>query len=277
MEMDNRGNEDKWEEAFIAYGLDASVGRLFRGIIHNLNGVGQAFSMQAELLQMMFSQADKIIEGISRAEDSTEIEESCKKLKELLGRRASMIDRLPGEVDVLQLTMQRASSLMEDVRDPSGVHAFKLESAILAEIEFLKTDGFFKHKVTRNLSFADDIPAIKRHRVEIHQIISALLENASLALQEDIDSFHPPTIKILTGLTGEYIEVKIIDNGGGIAPEDLGKIFEPFYTTRKNRLGLGLSLARIMAERFQGKITCSSTVGQTCFVLNIPLMVTAVE
>ena len=275
--MVDKGSDDKWEEAFIAYGLDASVGRLFRGIIHNLNGIGQAFSMQAELLQMMFSQADKIIEDISRAEDSTEIQESCKKLRELLGRRASMIDRLPGEVDVLQLTMQRASSLMEDVRDPSGVHAFKLRSAILSEIEFLKADGFFKHKLTRNLSFADDIPAIKRHRVEIHQIMSALLENASLALQEDIDSLHPPTINISTGLAGENIEVKVIDNGGGIAAGVVGKIFEAFYTTRKNRLGLGLYLARLMADRFQGKITCSSVPGQTCFALYIPLKVTAVE
>ena len=63
----------KWEEAFIRFGFDAAVGRLFRGIIHNLNGVGQAFSMQAELLNMMFGQVDGMLAEISRA---TSLEEA---------------------------------------------------------------------------------------------------------------------------------------------------------------------------------------------------------
>ena len=273
----DRSSEEKWAEAFIGYGLDASVGRLFRGLIHNLNGVGQAFSMQSELLQIMFSQSDKIIEDICSATEIDEVREHCRKLRELLGRRASMVARLPGEVDVLQQTMQRVSSLMEDVRNPSGVHAFILEEAILAEIEFLKADGFFKHKLNREFSFADDILALKSHRVEIQQIISVLLENAGLALREDIDSLHPHKIIISTAKTVGGIEVKITDNAGGIPSRDLEKIFDPFYTTRKDRLGLGLYLANLMADRFQGKITCESVPGKTCFTLHIPLEVTVVE
>lgn len=270
-------NEDKWAGAFIRYGFDAAVGRSFRGVIHNLNGVGQAFSMQAELLQMMFTQADKIIEEINRAEDFAEVAESCQKLRELLGRRASMVERLPSEVDVFQHTMQRVSSLMEDVRDPSGVHLFKLEKAIRMEIEFLNTDGFFKHKVTKELSLADNLPALRSNQVEIHQILAVLLENASLALQEeDLDSLHPPKINISTEMVGNNIEVHVTDNGGGIGSGEMEKIFEPFYTTRQNRLGLGLYLARLMAERFQGKVTCESAPERTCFTLHIPLQVSGV-
>ena len=52
-------NVDLWESAYAEQMHDAALGKLFRGIVHNLNGLLQAFSMQAELLELMFQQAEQ--------------------------------------------------------------------------------------------------------------------------------------------------------------------------------------------------------------------------
>jgi signal transduction histidine kinase len=73
-------------------------------------------------------------------------------------------------------------------------------------------------------------------------------------------------------------EISVRDNGAGIPPETLRKIFEPYFTTKKadaqgqGGTGLGLSLAREVIEAHHGRIRVESTVGQgTTFTLKLPL------
>jgi signal transduction histidine kinase len=270
MTMTVQDNE-KWQEAFIRFGLDASLGRLFKGIIHNLNGVGQAFSMQTELLAMTFVQADKQLAEVGRATSLEEALGKSAELREMLGRRADLIKLLTGKVQVLQDTLQRTHGLTTAVDDQIGGQPFTLESVILTELEFLNADGFFKHKIRKELALAENLPALAAHRVEIHQILAVLLENAAQALAVNLDHQPEPLISITTGSDGDYLEVRISDNGPGIAAGELEKIFEPFFTTRTDHLGLGLYLARVLAGRSGGSLACVSSGGRTCFVLRLPV------
>jgi signal transduction histidine kinase len=265
----NLPDDKKWEEAFIRFGFDAAVGRLFMGIIHNLNGVGQAFSMQAELLTMMFAQADDLLAEIGRATSLEEAQEKSEKLQVMMGRRADLVKHLPRQVEILQATMQRAAVLTEVAPDTPGSKPFKLDSVIMMEMEFLNSDGFFKHKIKKELALADDIPTLVGHRVEIHQILAALLENASQALAANIANEPAPEISIATSSDGENVEIRITDNGSGIAAVDLEHIFEPFFTSREDHLGLGLYLARLMAVNSGGSLTCESSNDRTCFTLRM--------
>ena len=266
--MDLADNK-KWEEAFIRFGFDAAVGRLFMGIIHNLNGVGQAFSMQAELLTMMFGQADDLLAEIGRATSLEEAQEKSTKLQVMMGRRADLAKLLPRQVEILQATMQRAAVLTEVAPDPPGPAPFELDSVIMTEMEFLNSDGFFKHKIKKELALADNVPALTGHRVEIHQILAALLENASQALAANIGNEPAPEISITTSTDGGHVEIRITDNGPGIAADDLEHIFEPFFTSREDHLGLGLYLARLMAVNSGGSLTCESSSDRTCFTMRM--------
>ena len=80
--------------------------------------------------------------------------------------------------------------------------------------------------------------------------------------------------KYTTKLTpGEYIEIKITDNGCGIALSDLPRIFEPFFTTRENGKGTGLGLSAVYGsiKQHKGDISVSSTLGEgTTFTLTLP-------
>jgi len=71
---------------------------------------------------------------------------------------------------------------------------------------------------------------------------------------------------------GSNAIVEVADNGRGIAPQDLPNIFRPFYTTKGEGTGLGLSLARRIVEDHHGRIDVSSTVGTgTTFAVLLPL------
>jgi len=70
------------------------------------------------------------------------------------------------------------------------------------------------------------------------------------------------------------VSVSFADNGRGIPPEDLKRVFEPFFTTRAGQggTGLGLSITYGLVQELGGTIQVRSTVGQgTCFTVSLPL------
>jgi signal transduction histidine kinase len=267
--------DDKdWEEAFVAYGLDAAVGRRFRGLIHNLNGVAQAFSMQTELLGMFFSRAREILQQLGEAPTLEEARELGRKLAEFLRGRAALVVYLEKEVGIMQEIMLRSSSLMEGRADRNGIDSRSLNAIIESELEFMNGDSFFKHRVRKELQMEENLPVFSRYYPEIHQIIGALLENCAQALAErgTPDSATVPAVMQISCIAaaGEVV-LQVTDNGPGIAEADPERIFAPFYTTWPGHLGLGLYLARKMAERCGGTLVCQATPGRTLFTLRLPV------
>lgn len=264
--------ESEWEKAFGAFSLDAATGRIFRGLAHNINGVAQAFSMQTELLQMLFVQAADLLAQVENAATLQEAREVAGKLKVILERRASLVVHLEREVQVIQKIMQRCSGLVTATGDSAAGAPFSLQTVIETELEFMNGDGFFKHKVKKELIIAADLPPLRGFLVEIHIIIAMLIENAAQSLQAAFAAGQTsPCLAISASVSEKQILLAVRDTGEGINPEAQARIFEPFYTTRPERLGMGLWLARRLAERFHGTISCASEPGRTTFILAIPL------
>ena len=73
---------------------------------------------------------------------------------------------------------------------------------------------------------------------------------------------------------GDWIEMQVSDNGKGIAPDMIDKVFDPFVTTRRGQGGTGLGLNivfNLMAKQFGGTITVASVLGQgASFTLRMP-------
>jgi signal transduction histidine kinase len=264
--------QNEWGKAFAAYGLDAATGRLFRGLAHNINGVAQAFSMQTELLQMLLVQADGLLSQMDQAKTLEEAREVAGKLKAMLERRASLVVHLEREVQVIQAIMGRCSSLVAATGDPATGPPFSLQALIETELEFMNGDSFFKHKVKKELVLAPDLPLLQRNLVEIHQILAAFLENAAQSLQA-VGSAGQLSLKLAVSAArfGKQVLLTVSDNGAGISSELQPRIFEPFYSTRAGRLGMGLFLARYLAGGFGGAISCESEAGRTTFTLAIPV------
>lgn len=257
---------DKWEKAYLAQSMDAAVGRLFRGIIHNLSGVIQVFSLQTDLFGMMMGQAIEIMQEVRSRYPSSESEELINRLLALINKRFSGIAQMQEKVVDSQALLQRALAL-PDFQTALGADPYSINSVVRTELEFLSADSFFKHKVEKNVKLFEDAPALTKHHVELHQIVNIILENARDAVLDG----ETPKCSIETTHQGNGFQVIVEDNGPGIEQDALNRIYEPFYSTRQNHFGLGLYLVKYLLGKCGGEISCTSTPGSTCFTLTIPV------
>ena len=99
-----------------------------------------------------------------------------------------------------------------------------------------------------------ELPEVEHDSDQIHQVLLNLLLNAVQAMTAGV-------VNVKIGSQEGCASVVVSDTGRGISPQHLANIFRPFYTTKGNGTGLGLSLARRIAEEHHGRIEVHSVVG----------------
>ena len=109
--------------------------------------------------------------------------------------------------------------------------------------------------------------SIYGNKAEIRQVIWNMISNAVQAMPEG-GKLKIETREVFND-TKEYLEIRISDNGCGIEEKNQDKVFEPFYTTKKNGTGLGLAIVNRIVETHKGKIRIKSKPGKgtDCMVL----------
>ena len=112
----------------------------------------------------------------------------------------------------------------------------------------------------------DSLPPVEHDPNQINQVLLNLILNAIQSMDK------PGTIRVTLEQDDDLAVISVADEGKGIAPENLSQIFRPFFTTKGQGTGLGLSLARRMVESHGGSITVSSEVGSgTQFEVRLPI------
>ena len=121
------------------------------------------------------------------------------------------------------------------------------------------------------LKITDGIPQIKVDKLQIQQVILNLLKNAIEALGEKADGSR----KIVVGsrqVGSSEIEVSVSDNARGLASDIADKIFESFFTTKPEGLGIGLSLSKRIIEAHKGRIFVDlDSTDETIFKFVLPM------
>jgi signal transduction histidine kinase len=111
-----------------------------------------------------------------------------------------------------------------------------------------------------------DLPEVEHDSDQIHQVLLNLLLNGVQAIE------GPGTVRVTVFEQGDNAVVTVSDTGRGIPAEHLPNIFRPFYTTKGNGTGLGLSLARRIVEEHHGQIEVASSAGKgTTFTVVLPV------
>jgi signal transduction histidine kinase len=251
---------EKWEDAYLAQSQDAALGRMFRGIIHNLGGIIQVFSLQTDLSAMLLDKAMGVLEQMRQAGSSPELDA----LRDLLARRGEALAQMQDKVQQSQHILQR-TLILPEFRQLSGGAAYTVNSVIETEVEFMAAASIFKHKVRKVLNLAEASPLV-RFQLELHQIMHILLTNALEAVQEK----EGAEIVVESVREGEGIGIGVRDNGPGLSSEAAAHLYEPFFSTKEGHSGLGLYLAKKLITRCGGEISCESGPGRTSFRLFVP-------
>jgi two-component system NtrC family sensor kinase len=120
--------------------------------------------------------------------------------------------------------------------------------------------------------YAEALTPVAADSHQLQQVFLNLLLNAEQAI---LSAGRPGTITVRTaaGPTTDTIIVQVVDDGPGIAPEDLGRVFEPFYTTKEvgQGTGLGLSVSYGIVQEHGGRLTVESRPGATTFTVELPV------
>lgn len=152
---------------------------------------------------------------------------------------------------------------------PLATAPIDLNDLIHETLEMLASE-VRRQKIRLHLGLSDQVPHIEGDEVQIAQLIINLMRNAIDAMAE-----IPPArrqLRIRTAVTAQsWVEVSVEDSGLGFAEECAEQIFEPFYTTKPNGMGMGLAICRSIAEAHRGRLLASSSAGQgATFCLQLP-------
>ena len=158
------------------------------------------------------------------------------------------------------------TDLLETARPrPPEMRASDLNTTVEHAVMLAKQQVLSK-PIKIELEKSPALQVVEHASDQIHQVLLNLLLNAVQAIE------GPGSIKVQIQSEDDFAAISVTDTGRGIPPEHLPNIFRPFYTTKGNGTGLGLSLARRIVEEHRGRIEVTSEVGKgTIFRVLLPL------
>ena len=176
-----------------------------------------------------------------------------------------MLDADPPDVEGARETARRtirdgnrASDVITRLRALFSKKEFTLESLDLneatREVIALSLSDLQRNRVVLQSELADDLPTVTGDRVQLQQVILNLLRNASDAMVDVHD--RPRQLLVKTEREdGDRVRVTVRDAGMGVdASEPWTKLFDAFYTTKSDGMGIGLSVSRSIIERHHGRL-----------------------
>jgi two-component system sensor kinase FixL len=103
-----------------------------------------------------------------------------------------------------------------------------------------------------SVEVAPALPPVLGDRIELQQVVLNLLVNAFDAMKDC--PRHEREVGVRAALDGRVVKVAVRDRGTGVSTDDLDRIFEPFHTTKRDGLGMGLSISRTIIAAHGGRL-----------------------
>jgi two-component system NtrC family sensor kinase len=238
--FDDITDRDELERRLVQADKLSSIGLLAAGVAHEVNTPLAVISTYAQMLAKQVNgdeQKSKLLEKIAKQTfRASEIVNSL-----LNFSRTSTTEFV--EVDLNRIIRETVS---------------------LVEHQF-QTAGVVTH-----LMLADDLPLVRGNSGKLQQVFLNLFINARDAM------IAGGALTVRTSLDNSFAHIEIADNGQGISPEHLARIYDPFFTTKgaKKGTGLGLSITYGIVQEHKGVIEVDSVPGKgTCFRLEFPAAV----
>jgi two-component system sensor kinase FixL len=256
--------------------------RFFTGFIRDLTEQQEAKrriqDLQAELLhasrlsvmgQMASTMAHELNQPLTAVTNYLEAG------RQLLATGAAGPSRIDEIMEKAIAQAQRAGEVIRRLRSfvSKGETERRLHNLnqLVEEALALALIGTRQHNVRASLELDDSLPLVLIDPVQIQQVVLNLVRNAVEAMEQ------VERRELVVGTRAipdrEVAEVTVADSGPGIAPELADRLFQPFITTKKSGMGLGLSICREIVETHHGRLTAApGTSGGAVFRVTLPTM-----
>ena len=251
----------------------AALGELVSGVAHEirnpLNFVNNfsegSLELYTELSEMLESYRDKMSADDTALLDdiSEEMTASLNRVLSNGGRALAIVERMRdlgvvgGEPVIAELNSLVRAAVQ------SGVNTFEADA-----------EGF---SVRTELDLDPNVGELSLVETDFGEAMQNLVRNACYAMQlkhEASKDSYEPILAVTTQAVDDTVEIRVRDNGTGIADDVLGQIFNPFFSTREGVLGagLGLPIAADVARRLGGDLSVDTVQGEyTEFTMSLPL------
>lgn len=209
--------------------LDAALG----AIVHEVKQPISSIAHNAEAAEMMLAGPTPDIKELR--EIAGEIHESSLRANEIF-------------TNIRELFKESRTELQQV--DMNGV--------VSGVLRGLRTD-FHEHRVIARIELEADLPTIFGHKGQLQEVVLNLIHNALDAMKTS--SALERTLRVRTEKRGRNaIGISVQDSGPGIQQGQMERIFDPFVTTKKDGMGLGLAICRLILERHGGRLSASADI-----------------
>jgi len=199
-------------------------------------------------------------------------------------------EELPSEGDEAKSLMRaitkevdRLSSLSTQYLSVAKRQELRLEEESVADVvreacDFMRGD-LERHGVELSLSVEPELPIVRADEAQLKQALFNLIRNAQEVMQGEEAKTLGRAVEVrVTRSASEGVEISVDDQGAGVEQAALGKLFEPFFSTKSHGTGLGLAITRQIVEAHGGSISCEPRqVRGTRFKISLPAVESGVE
>jgi len=239
----------------------ASLGRLVAGFAHELNTPLGVAITSASSLQNRTKAINRLLE-----QEEVDVEELLKSLTHLHEEAELALSNLDRAANLVNSFKRTAVDQTSDEKSRFAV------KALLDDIINTLYNRFRQTEIKIQIDCPADLNIVSLPGT-LEQILTNLLINSWIHGFED--GTLAGTIAIVVQLKGDQLHLAYSDTGKGMSPENLAKVFEPFFTTRRTRGGSGLGTYichNLVTTQLHGTITCDSTPGQGVrFMIVLPV------
>ena len=256
-----------------------ALGRLAGGIAHEINTPTQFISDNLSFLAEMWEGQSRLIDAARHAAKCLREGSNAEEVACLLEKAITAGDldyaqsEIPTALEQSQEGTRRVAAIVkamkafghpdQDCPEPTDINQMIQDTVTVARSEL-------KYAADLSTDFAG-LPIVSCYRGAMSQVMLNLLVNAGHAIQ---DRGERGLITIRTFFDGAAVQIDVTDNGSGIPPDILPKIFRPFFTTKPVGQGTGQGLAlawSTVVERHKGSIDVDSSTSGTTFTIRIPV------
>jgi PAS domain S-box-containing protein len=212
-----------------------AMGELTAALAHELNQPLAAILSNAQVARRFLSDTspDLVQLGVCLAD----IVADDKRAAEIIQRLRTLVKKGESQADLVDLN--------EVVHDA---------------IRLLGHDAMLRHASIKFEPFPAGLPPVLGDRVQLYQVVLNLLMNGLEAVTELLASDRWELVRTVK-LDNGFVELMVEDSGKGIAEGDLARVFEPFFSTKPEGLGMGLSISRSIVQAHGGRIWAENKVG----------------